>query len=393
MRITLYLFVLFLSGLLTGSCQRTPVSNQEYQQKLCIDVANPGTDFLSVSKLIDSIKIIPLQNSDSFLIGGISKLYIDDSMLFLSDPGSQCIYIFDHHGQVRNKISQTGRGPGEFIHMTDFTITGDRIIIADNILDKLIVYTREGIYIKEIYYPADIEKIEYLKGDLITIFTGYETSVPDKMCLEIYDIQKETVIRNSFTIPLYAQNSSLELNSTFCRYHDTILFKTVYDNALYYITPDSLTYKYYIDFGKYTLDPAFLDSKDSGNQTQNFIQFLENGNYASNLDGFIENDEFLFFNFFYNTKLHDVYYQKNNHKPYIINTSKLPDKLQQIYTQPLYAKDNYFVFSLHSGLLGDCLELCKDCSTIRLILPDMNIETTEDTNPFIIVVYAGTSLY
>ena len=114
-------YIILLITIISISSQKRKVENIKFRKTLSIDFDKYKNQSLELSNSIDSIKIVSLKTDSIFIIGGISNLYFNDPYFFLNDPLSQCIYIYDIHGIGISKIARKGRGPGEFLSITDFT--------------------------------------------------------------------------------------------------------------------------------------------------------------------------------------------------------------------------------------------------------------------------------
>lgn len=166
-------------------------------------------------------------------------------------PQSQCIYIYDIHGNGISKIAKKGRGPGEFLSITDFTILEDNtVVILDNPGEKIIFYNLFGDLIQEIKIDRNIniDNISNIDNDHLALFTGYSDK---NSCISILNIRSHEIKKLLFNIPHYAQNSQSELDQTFTKYKESVLFKSLFDYNVFQITPDSIIPQYQICFKKY----------------------------------------------------------------------------------------------------------------------------------------------
>ena len=334
-------YIILIVAIICISCQREKVENIKFRKTLSIDFDKYKNQSLELSNSIDSIKIVSLKTDSIFIIGGISNLYFNDPYFFLNDPQSQCIYIYDIHGNGISKIARKGRGPGEFLSITDFTILEDNtIVILDNPGEKIIFYNLFGDLIQEIKIDRNIniDNISNIDNDHLVLFTGYSDK---NSCISILNIGSHEIKKLLFNIPHYAQNSQSELDQTFTKYKESVLFKSLFDYNVFQITPDSIIPQYQFDFKKYNISFESFDGK-----IETVIAYIRRDDYISEPDCLLENDEYIYCNFFKGGKFYELYYNKQQQRPYLFNAETLPEEFASIYSNPKYAKNNYFIFTI-----------------------------------------------
>lgn len=111
-----------------------------------LSVYNP---FIKGNQL-DSIKIVKLATDTNCLLGGIIKVIIEDSLIFIRDANEK-LFVFDLNGKFRNMIGVMGNGPLEYTSLSDFYVNCQKkfVCILDRIKGKIYRYTFDGQYIEE----------------------------------------------------------------------------------------------------------------------------------------------------------------------------------------------------------------------------------------------------
>ena len=100
-------------------------------------VSDPGT--LNISDYLTNIRFIPLQTNDSCLLSSTLNLKVNDNCIYISNK--QAIVYFDDTGKFISKIKHQGRGPFEYVSLTDFVVLKDnKIAVLDNAKKRLIIY-------------------------------------------------------------------------------------------------------------------------------------------------------------------------------------------------------------------------------------------------------------
>jgi len=107
----------------------------------------------SVEKLSDYVKdirYIPLETTDSSLLGDISDICFENGLIYVSDR-NDCCKIFDESGKFIRSIKHIGRGPEEYIGLLDISINTDNgNIMALSINGEVVEYTKDGIFVRKI---------------------------------------------------------------------------------------------------------------------------------------------------------------------------------------------------------------------------------------------------
>lgn len=113
----------------------------------------------SLQSAIKSYTILRLDNQPDAYIPFISKFILTDQYLFFKNESKQSIVIFDISGKYINSISKRGRGPGEYLYISDFMFDEKtrEITICDN--DRLKKYSFNGDFLSEQKFDSRISKI------------------------------------------------------------------------------------------------------------------------------------------------------------------------------------------------------------------------------------------
>lgn len=130
--IILYIFnmkrsvLLFLCFIML-SCSKTgePVGD--------LDIINVDiNEMSSINEFVcGESKYICLDSSENCLIEKVDKVMISQDTLFVMDRSRRTVFVFSaNDGRFINKISKTGRGPGEYIDLSDCDIWHGNIYIV-----------------------------------------------------------------------------------------------------------------------------------------------------------------------------------------------------------------------------------------------------------------------
>lgn len=89
-----------------------------------IMIGNDAT--VELADWIDSAHLTPLGMKEEYVIGGINKIAVVDSLYYLLDAGkTNSLYVFDTMGNPITKFGSIGRGPSEYLSIYDFDVDYD----------------------------------------------------------------------------------------------------------------------------------------------------------------------------------------------------------------------------------------------------------------------------
>lgn len=113
-------------------------------------------------KNIDSTRYVELETTEKSLIGGINLILFAPNRIFcISNVNMQNITIFDEKGRFVNKIDNIGKGPDEYLNISQVAIDyrNSNIVLMDRNSNKLIRYDYDGEHIftqQMFFYFSDI---------------------------------------------------------------------------------------------------------------------------------------------------------------------------------------------------------------------------------------------
>ena len=163
---SLTLFLVLTIPLVFG-CKNNNALTDSSTELFDIVTALNKTDTIHLSSIASKIKYVRLQSDSSCFIGRIklplseNVKYIDNKF-FISDRSSMSILAFTSDGTFIRRLGRKGRGPGEYIDITDFTFIPEKeqlAILCGAGCNKIYLYQLSGEFIKEIkvdFYPTNI---------------------------------------------------------------------------------------------------------------------------------------------------------------------------------------------------------------------------------------------
>nr|WP_320153938.1 6-bladed beta-propeller [uncultured Draconibacterium sp.] len=138
---------LLIISILFIECSEHSINNTDTKS---IKVFDNTIDQITTNDLITNVQYIPLETNSSCLIGRIDKMLISNDKLYILDKSSsKKLFVFELTGKFIQTIGEQGKGPQEYIQITDFSIdeAKDEIVLLDN-NRNLLIYNLNGEFIK-----------------------------------------------------------------------------------------------------------------------------------------------------------------------------------------------------------------------------------------------------
>lgn len=225
---------------------------------LTVEIQENNTGF--TQDIFEPPLIVIPQTTDQSLLGRIEKMILNDSVIFMKDTQRQTIWAFDTLGRYMFNIAPQGRGPGEYVSLTDFTVNRQdkELIVYASTPGKLLFYDFSGKFKSEIPLTGYYDEITYYAGKLVCItarMTDYDHyihtyRITDGQLTEESKTDLPYQCKNSF----YAYGAQLQ-----CSKH--LHFTRRNDPTIYRYTPNGPQVLFRINFGKHSL-PAQLSDKE-----------------------------------------------------------------------------------------------------------------------------------
>lgn len=130
-----------------------------------------GGQSVKLSEILASHALIPLETTESSLVGTVSKIVKRDGVYYLASDRKN-IQAFGSDGKHIGTIDRIGGGPGEYVQLIDFDVDGDRIAVLD--LRKVHFYTLDGSFDKTIDLPVIGSNLKLLPDGNIMLTTSRE---------------------------------------------------------------------------------------------------------------------------------------------------------------------------------------------------------------------------
>jgi hypothetical protein len=149
------------------------------EDSIVVDIDLSVDEPIHITQFVDSVSFVKLETCEDCLIGLIKSVVLCDSLFFIHETKTSSILVFDIYGKYQWKISKKGKGPGEYVKISQMMVNekSKKVIIYDEFTKKMIFYSFDGKFDKEI--------IRFNNGalirDMIDIPGGFLCYTPDYM--------------------------------------------------------------------------------------------------------------------------------------------------------------------------------------------------------------------
>lgn len=161
---------ILLSGMIALLCLAACDSNHSFVQ-LFVTISEKDIVQISdsiVPDIVDSVFIIPLEETQGCLLGDIRKIQRINNEFYVMAQGTSRlpeIFRFGHDGSFLNKIGNLGNSRGEYVRIGSFLVVNDKVYVADLNKNKILVYNVNGEFID---YNENNDNVKFIH-DMIAI--------------------------------------------------------------------------------------------------------------------------------------------------------------------------------------------------------------------------------
>ncbi|RHJ86545.1 6-bladed beta-propeller [Parabacteroides sp. AM08-6] len=355
-------------------------------QTLKVDLDTPY-DELSFFDIFESVDVVPLETTDSSLIGEISKIDFYKNQFYILDERTMSVFRFNRDGRYCDKIARHGKGPGEYSDLTDFSINRET-----NQIELLSAYGGLHIYDMDFNHVRDLKltdpklypvhKFANVSSDL-RVFLSYFKEYR----LKLHSEKQNKVIKEFYKRPVFLAEESVMFTTNFMfeKEGDVVYFNQASDYNLYEITPDTCKIRQTWDFGEHNYSISTLPSDWKYQQYSDYFwkDMVDKKKvffFISNMD----NLSYQIAKFSYEKKNVTVIYDKKSSK-YIKMLSFKENVLFPHYSK--FKNDSLLISTLEFSFHGveEMLNYCVNSEIIGKNRFNELLSAKEDTNPYVLV--------
>ncbi|MFD2531786.1 6-bladed beta-propeller [Gracilimonas halophila] len=378
---------------LIAGCDSTSNSNQnllevKYSDGIYAHYIDPTLSIDITSEELENLKFVPLEATESSLVGNINKLEKDSTTGYwyiLESNNPNKMFIFDKDGDFVDDIEHRGNGPGEYTSISDFYLSdGKWIEILDGKTHRLIRYDLKMdtlLLEKKLHFHA--YKYSYLDDGS---YVFYKNAQAKNFEDEKYH-NTLLVIDSTMNVSLKALPLNLEKGINISISNPRGLFKTeagvIFNNfnadTVYLVNSKTIRPLHTLDFGKYTVtEPKDIDFSSS----QEYLNYYtKNKEKIAGAKRLVDSKNNFSFIFLYKDDLYYYFYEKDQDEAYIIDEIKFGSN-EAFFPPPVEYIDSTFVSIYTAEMLREkiTIENLKQGSDIYNAI----LEGKENQNPVLV---------
>ena len=313
-------------------------------------------------------------------IGRIDKIVsVGDTLFFSDEKYSKQIIAFSRQGNYLYSIKNIGKGPGEFLSISDFAVSNNIVYISDNIQNKIIQYhCKSGKFISEKKIPFNISDLEVCNG-----YKYYATYIRDKEEYYIVIESPKGEVTNKYLSKKdYPFFKLATPKGSFFKYKDQVIYCHGHLTTIYKLYKDNCKPYIKINAGKYSMLERINNKPISIDEVRN--PFLLRQQTISYFYNYFENDEFIYFDFsLRNANENICIYSKTNHNYNIystINMDAAHTRTSRFFSDN---ENNRAVVYSFADNTYNLKTKGLDSSNTKILKPDSFMHIDAEGNPFI----------
>ncbi|MBN2675270.1 MAG: 6-bladed beta-propeller [Alphaproteobacteria bacterium] len=259
---------------------------------------------LLMSSFIDEVTYIPLETNQNSLLSAVDKLYVYENEIYILDKKQGAIVVFSENGKFKRKINRIGKGPGEYINISDFSIdtSNGLLLISDTNTRKLHLYQTNGEFYKT-YNSKTLNSFCELYDKRVISYSD-NNIYSEKYNLHVVDLESEKKI-DYLPIDVDLKDFQTRTGGQFMKNHmGQILFKEALGYNIYKFDSSGIKNYFFIDFGEYNLPDSYFKGELDFND---LVYSLNDGKYAVYPTIFMETSEIIFFRYQFGDYRYVVY--------------------------------------------------------------------------------------
>ena len=263
-------------------------------------LANPIS--LNLSDIADSIRYVMLSDEDIIPIRVIHDIEIIGNDIFIHALCEHPIFLrFNISGEFQNIIGAYGRGPGEYLSGSDFSIDkyNERVLILRWFSCDYLAYSYTGEFIRKINIVPNKSNVDFttIEGDKLLKFYSYSEVpgrevFPEKMLLCSLTDLNDTIIK-AICHPAINKNGFIVDRPILIRaalvtyYNNSALINNWGLDTIYKATNDSIYSAFILNFGKFTPNYIQRYSYVDKGESLNFFNWYGKKTFETETDVFL----------------------------------------------------------------------------------------------------------
>lgn len=348
MKKSIFLFCMAFIVLLQAGCTSSQVDKDENLSYIVWDSLENADFLLNPYTAVDFVK---LETNGDCILNDISKIEIDDSLLFVEDC-MQRLYLFHKNGSFICKIGTKGGAENEYVTLFDFVLNRKekQLYIVDCSKGKILIYDYFGKYLgnKDIGVTSLSNSVKAAFVDESHLVTVNFNSPEERFNFSILDIESKTVTNYSEYISVGNIRSHSEKGRVTYQLSDILMCAELSDTIYTSKKGKILPLYVFQSFARHaTKDDIEEGRYDFGAQLASTL--LDNG-ISAGIQNLYATDRIIYFQYRTNDGFYRIFYNIEKGKGYKFDMTKdLDADNNALWNFLMTSSNNAFVCALPVG--------------------------------------------
>lgn len=321
-----------------------------------IPIEEAASTQVKMSDLLDDAFFIPLETKEDNLLGEIKKIKFDEDKIYLNSDNT-VLACYDMDGNHVFDIDRKGRGPGEYLQISDFVVDGDSIYLLDNYLKKVHVYDKDALdYKRSIdlpFFAVEMEK----SGDNLVFFPHQGTNGRQSEFdyeLLIYSIKDGSITKH---LPYPKEEYDLEPPPYLVTKGDSVIYTSKIRNTAFLVEGNTVEPYAHLSIEKNT-DTVGEVMPYANWSDQNFFKSLSNWRETNNYTSFQYRSNIPKTAYYHKTtgKIFEYTHIKDDLPPLIFGMTRANQVYHDYFVHVEYGKEMEIIYKLKSRVTDEDLE-------------------------------------
>jgi len=314
-----------------------------------IHITKNIVEAISIDDIFSEYEFVSLEATDSSLLGFLSKIVLKNNIFFVSD--GRRIIQFSIHGDYLRTLDMRGRGPQEYLGITDFVISEEAIIIWDQNDKTVLRYSLDNKFIDKQKLEDFIATIHMIGKDKLLFSSAYPRGADYKFMIR--DVETMELLANFCPI----DESQITYRhfmgqQNYYEYKNTLLFHEPMNNYIYKIENFECMPIYYMDI--YGQNPPDEFWSKEYQDIREVREKAQQNRYCFGVSVYAESDKQIFFCFDVENKSRRCIYAKETGESVQFDKFSLHPSIPPVGIMGIYAySDDYFLLELESDVFYD----------------------------------------
>jgi len=259
-----------------------------------IDISD-GDSIISLQDIFHNIAYCKLETDTSYLVGESNKVLIIGDSIFISTGTS--IYLFNKQGKYINKLNALGKGPGEYLGISDILIdeVGKKVLLLNAGHQKVIEYDYNFNYIKE--FGIERYAMNFAMADNRTVLFHCGNDDGDRESGKFLLFKDGKKMSEMKTIDGNKANYLHYRMFDFLGYYNNYITITdSHNDTVYYFDGEDIMPRYVFDIGIKRI-PNEIYAEQYHDIADFSINYLLGSDKAYGIFGYLESDSLQFFRY------------------------------------------------------------------------------------------------